>query len=307
MPRGPRPAPLPGEFDHLPFRVASALDAGTSDKRLRASDLDHSVRGVRAPMGTATSLHGRAAMFAARLPVEAFFSHETAAMLWKAPLPPRFEETGRLLHVTVPAGRRAPHADGLAGHSRVVADGDVVELHGIRISSPERMWCEFSRAVDVSDLVAVGDFLVHWRQPLTSITSLTERVLASGRLGHRTRLLTALPLLSERSESRPESLLRVILIRAGLPLPAINHPIVDTESGAAFRSDFAYPELRIALEYQGDYHRSKAQWRADMIRRRRLESQGWIVIEVNGDDLRHPAELIAQLRGALERRTRLFA
>lgn len=246
-------------------------------------------------------------MFAARLPPEAFYSHETAAILWQAPLPLRFSEPGRLLHVTVPSGRRAPHAEGLVGHSRMVRDGDVVDVRGLRLSAPERMWCEVSRALDLADLVAVGDFLLHRRSPLTDVESLTERVVASGRLGQRARLLAALPMLSDRSESRPESILRVVLIRAGLPRPSVNHEIVDTESGARLRADFAYSDLKIALEYQGDYHRSKAQWRADMIRRRKLEAQGWIVIEVNADDLRHPAELVAQLRDAIARRRRLFA
>lgn len=112
----------------------------------------------------------------------------------------------------------------------------------------------------------------------------------------------ALPLLNDRSESRPESWLRVILVHAGLPPASINHVIVDTESGKAHRTDLAFPKYKVLLEYQGDYHRGQKQWRNDMTRRARLEADGWIVMEINADDLRDPRELAGRIRTALRSR-----
>jgi len=68
------------------------------------------------------------------------------------------------------------------------------------------------------------------------------------------------------------------------------------------RPDFVFPKEKVAIEYQGDYHRTRAQWRADMTRRSRLEAQGCIVIEVNADDLRDPAELTQRILAILARR-----
>jgi very-short-patch-repair endonuclease len=72
------------------------------------------------------------------------------------------------------------------------------------------------------------------------------------------------------------------------------------DGGSAIRTDLAFTEYRVVLEYQGDYHRlSREQWRKDMTRRSRLESKNWIVIEINADDLRDPVELVARIETAL--------
>ena len=92
--------------------------------------------------------------------------------------------------------------------------------------------------------------------------------------------------------------------RAGLPEPTINHTLVDTETGKHLRPDFLFAEAKVILEYQGDYHRSRSQWRRDMTRRSRLEAQGWYVMEINADDLGDPVELVARIRSVLARRTR---
>jgi very-short-patch-repair endonuclease len=77
---------------------------------------------------------------------------------------------------------------------------------------------------------------------------------------------------------------------------------MDTEQGRLVRPDFAFEEYKTLVEYQGDYHRlTKAQWRKDMTRRSRLEAAGWIVLEINADDLRDPNELVARLAALLRR------
>lgn len=110
------------------------------------------------------------------------------------------------------------------------------------------------------------------------------------------------PPLNDRSESRPESWLRVIVVRAELPAPSINHVIVDAESGKRYRTDVAFSKYKVLLEYQGDYHRGRKQWRKDMTRCARLEANGWVVMEINGDDMRRPDELAERIRSVLRSR-----
>lgn len=51
-----------------------------------------------------------------------------------------------------------------------------------------------------------------------------------------------------------ESLLRAAILAAGLPEPTINSRVLDESGGWLARVDLAYPDRRIAIEYQGDHH-----------------------------------------------------
>ena len=160
------------------------------------------------------------------------------------------------------------------------------------------MWCELGAELALPDLVAVGDFLVHWRLPHTSIAALTSAVMRfPGRRG-RAALATAITLLNDRAESPQESRLRVILVQGGLREVVVNLRIATVE-GFEYRADLAFPEAQVLLEYQGDHHRAREQFRADMTRVSRLQAEGWQVIFINADDLRDPKELLRRVRRLL--------
>jgi very-short-patch-repair endonuclease len=70
------------------------------------------------------------------------------------------------------------------------------------------------------------------------------------------------------------------------------------------RIDLAYPELKVAIEYEGDGHRTdREQWRKDIQRQRHLESEGWIVIRLTQADLDTAELMIASIRRAIIART----
>ncbi|WP_161972413.1 DUF559 domain-containing protein [Glaciihabitans arcticus] len=240
-------------------------------------------------------------MFSSRLPTESLFSHSTAARLIGIPVPWWSERDARL-HVSVAAPRRAPHAAGIIGHRSRLTERDGVVMRGVRVTSPVRTWLDLASMVRFADLVAAGDYIIHWRLPLAERDELSRAVESFGRARGAINLRKALPLLSDRAESPPESELRVILAVAGLPSPDINHALVDTDTGRHLRPDFTFREHRVILEYQGDYHRTREQWRKDMTRRSKLEAEGWYVMEINADDLRSPEELVARVRTVLARR-----
>lgn len=294
--RGSLPGHLIG-VDPEPFAVVVALQHGLTRKQLRGRRFDRSVYGVRLAQPD-PSLLQRCRMFAMRLAPDVFFSHTTAAMLLGAPLP-LWAEHDRNIHITFPVGSRAPHANGVRGHELTVSPRDVQESRGLRLTSAARTWCDLATVLTLDDLVAVGDYFIHWRSPLCSREELafTAREFL-GRRGMK-NIRAALPALSDRSESRPESHLRLIFSRGNLPEPRVNYVIVNTESGSDFRTDFAFDEYKVLVEYQGDYHRTKEQWRKDMTRRSRLEAQHWFVIEINADDLRNPDELVGRVRSVL--------
>ncbi|MHC5796814.1 endonuclease domain-containing protein [Lacisediminihabitans sp. FW035] len=296
-----RAAALPPGLPAHGFTVGTARNFGIAPSRLRAGDLDNSVWGVRA-MNAPADLRGRCALLQLRIPERAFFSHSTAALLYGIPLPWASEHAGDL-HVAVPSPSRALSAIGVVGHRLAVMPTDVNVLSRLRVTSVTRTWTDLADQLAFEDLVAAGDFLIHWRQPLTTTTALEEAIrLRCGRRGSRA-LSRAVQRLNERAESPPESWLRLILEDAGFPPPHINREVTDHHGEFVARTDFIFEGLRLVLEYQGDYHRTtKGQWRADMTRRSKLEANGWRVMELNADDLKDPAELVARIRRLLAHR-----
>jgi very-short-patch-repair endonuclease len=286
-------APLPAPFSRQPFRRSEALNVGVSPGRLRGADLDHPFHGVLSVAPPATLL-ARCAAFQTRMSPSGFFSHSTAARIYRAPLPGRLESED-ILHVSQTS--RASNSAGIRGHQVHLEHGDVVNYRGVRMSSPARTFCDLAPMLSVPDLVAVGDYLIQWRLPLTSPQEISRAAHAyRGRRGLRT-MWAALPYLDERSESRRESILRVILVDARIGGFVANYWI--HTPAKRYRADLANPELKVAIEYQSNYHGDMKQFREDMTRKSRLRAAGWLVIEVNADDLNDPAELSARIRAEI--------
>jgi hypothetical protein len=96
------------------------------------------------------------------------------------------------------------------------------------------------------------------------------------------------------AESPPETRLRLLLDREGLPPPVAQFRVFD-ESGFIARVDFAYPELKVAIEYDGAWHGGRQAFLSDRRRLNRLVAAGWTVLHVTADDMRRPAQLAARV------------
>ncbi|MFN2614759.1 MAG: endonuclease domain-containing protein [Actinomycetota bacterium] len=103
----------------------------------------------------------------------------------------------------------------------------------------------------------------------------------------------------------PESVLETRLLRLmkvhRLPPPSLQHRVRAGSSVA--RVDFAYPELKLAIEADGYRHHSRpVDWERDRRRRNRLTEAGWHVVHVTWNDLvQRPEEVILQIRGMMRR------
>ncbi len=79
----------------------------------------------------------------------------------------------------------------------------------------------------------------------------------------------------------------------------------DDHGGWIGRPDLAYQDVKVALQYEGDVHRTNAKrWRADIARDEVLREHGWEVVRVTADDLRRPAKLCTRIGHAIERQRR---
>ena len=279
-----RRAPLPENLRGAPFRVSTALDAGVAAKRLRAADLDQPFHGVRRQRLSAASTFDDCISYSVRMHALAAFGSVTAAQLYGMPLPRAFESV-LPLHIVVPPGARAPRGAGVLGRTMRLADHDVRLWRGLRVTTPARTWCDLAAALTVDDLVAAGDYVIHWRQPLASHAELADAVDQHvGRRG-RGRIVEALNLLDDRAESPRESLVRLLLVRAGITGWVSNAVIRLPGVRATYRGDFVFPDARVIVEYQGGYHDDPQQRAADMTRMSRLTAHKWTVIEVGAADL----------------------
>ncbi|MEU8260894.1 hypothetical protein AB0C02_09780 [Micromonospora sp. NPDC048999] len=109
-------------------------------------------------------------------------------------------------------------------------------------------------------------------------------------------------LADARAESPAESALRVRLVLAGLPRPLAQHPVC-LLSGLVLHPDLAWPEFRVAVEYDGHWHADPDQLHRDRRRLNQLVTAGWLVLHVTSRRLHHefPA-VVREVRAALASR-----
>lgn len=248
-------------------------------------------RGARLAADAEQTLANLAAAYAQRMPPTQFFSHSTAALLNGVPLPLGLEGDRRL-HVSVFAGSPQPRVRGVIGHQVESSRTHTLVIGGITMTDAATTWCQLATQMGVDDLVAAGDFLItgkaplRGRGPVASIPMLDAAVARHRGSVGAGRLRVALPLIRRGPLSRRETLLRLRIIRAGLPEPQLNFEVHDPRLGSYVPMiDFAYPEYRVAIEYEGDHHRTPEQFRRDIRRYERLQDIGWLIVRVTAVDV----------------------
>jgi len=199
------------------------------------------------------------------------------------------------VELVVPPVSRFGAGAGLRVRRAHVPVSDTVRLGGFRCTSGVRTAVDIARLEPLLDAVPALDVLIATgvvdRSALTSATASLGRVRGA-RCAARAAALT-----DGRAESQPESRLRVLLALAGLP--ALPQFVVRDADGFIARVDLAYPEHRVAIEYDGAWHAEAGQLRRDRRRLNRLVAAGWTVLHVTAADLRTPDLLLAQVRAVL--------
>jgi hypothetical protein len=248
-------------------------------------------------------LLARCAAYASVAPRDARFSHTTAALLWGVPLPAT-ATSDDFLHLAVPPDGSLPRAKGVLGHRTTSLD--VRTVNGLPTVTPETMWLQLAAQLDLDDLIVAGDHLVRRRRPLSSIEELTSAVdRATGARACR-RARAALRDIRAGTDSPMESRMRLVIVRAGLAEPVIGHTVIDPDGYFVGTPDLAYPAERIAIEYEGDHHRSNPHvFREDIERREGFERIDWRVLRVTHDHIRQPWRLESRVRELLAHRRSL--
>lgn len=299
----PRPTPLPAELARRPFTVAEARARGLTHNRLSRGDLRTPFHGVRVPADLPQTLELDCAAAALVLPQVFAFSGVTAAQLCRLPLPWRTPE--RPLRIRVPAGAVVPALGGMdAGEGLLL--GQVHRLRGsgpqqgLPVVHPLHTWCELAPQLPFEDAVALGDAVRRrWAGEAAFAAAVAARAGTPGVVVLR-RLVGHIRF---KVDSPPETRLRLWLVGAGLPRPDCGQDVSDGWGGHLASPDLSWPDVKVAVEYDGDHHRTdRKQWRRDLQRRELLEQHGWKVLVITAEDMRHRADVVSRVRRVLRER-----
>lgn len=320
----PKLSPLPREFARGVFTVAAARGAGIPVGRLRRRDLAAPFHGVRAPRGGDDSATpdtidaqdaseywarmrelavARALSFHERLRPGVVFSHTTAAQLHGFYLPPRLAADLRV-HVATETESLRPRTRGVRHHLVPTGRVKVTKVDSLTATAPLDTWCMLAPLLTVDELITIGDQLVQRQSPLATVDDLHSAVRRhAGRHGVR-KLRVAVPSVRPRTDSPKETELRLLLVRAGLPEPSINAPVVDHAGNRIRLGDLVYERERILIEYDGALHRdNEVQFHKDVDDLERAMESGWRVIKVDKFMLRDRAQdIVSRTRAALRER-----
>lgn len=200
-------------------------------------------------------------------------------------------------HLLVPTGTHRPE------RKAVVAHHTKTEMHiwtvkdGLPVLHPVDHWLQMRGTDD--ELIEVADGLIRRQHPLITMDDFRRRLgELAGTSGARRgrRLLTW---VVPGTDSLYETKTRLILVRAGLPTPAVNFP-VPCRSGFTYPVDMGYPREKIAVEYDGAVHVGNTiQMENDAARRRDLQDEGWLVTTVTAKQLKAPTQLVHSVEEAL--------
>ena len=189
---------------------------------------------------------------------------------------------------------RPPH--GVLTRRYVLMDGETQTMDGRTVTTPERTAFDIGRRGAVRSAVVRLDALA--RATGFKVDDVLRLVKCHPRSPGLRRLETALQLVDAGAQSPRESYLRLLLIDAGLPCPQTQIPVLGVDGIPVAYLDLGWEDCRVAVEYDGEHHRTdRRQYVKDIRRLEMLERMGWIVVRVVAED--HPADIVRRVRAAL--------
>lgn len=202
-------------------------------------------------------------------------------------------------HVLVTHDVARPVRQGVVAHHTRAPRQLWRDVAGLPLLHPVDHWLQLRGATD-DELIEVGDGLLRRKQPLLTMPEVLARLNQLGSRPGVKRVRRLLRWVVPGTDSLYETRTRLALVRAGLPAPAVNLPVVARSSGRLFHVDLGYAEERVAVEYDGAVHvGDRRQMEVDANRRRLLQDEGWLIITVTADQLRHPEQVVRSVETAL--------
>lgn len=193
---------------------------------------------------------------------------------------------------------RRPPA-GIRTWSDQIAEDELQLVSGVPTTTAARTAFDIACRNSVGNAVAAVDALAR----ATRFNVADAQVLANRYKGHRNvrRARRALTLIDAGAESPRETWLRLLLIDAGYPRPQTQIPVYGEYGELVALLDLGWEDVKIALEYEGDHHRTdRRQFHRDIARYEALPDLGWITVRVTAEDM--PGGILRRVAAAWSRR-----
>jgi hypothetical protein len=208
------------------------------------------------------------------------------------------------IHVRVPYRRNVRAKPGIVVHQTRAVEADCEERDGLRLVTLDRAVADYlCRGRRHSAMAcaeqAIGAVPDDQREPFRALVGRQLDSLPDQRGCRQAWFL--LDLCHGLSESPAESWTLLNLVDGGLPVPVQQYRVFDISGNEIYRLDFAWPELRIAVEYDG-YEAHAGRRERDEIREADLRRRGWLVIRSDAADLKDPSRLVDAVRQAFRHR-----
>jgi len=285
------PAPFtPAQLASDVFRGSAVLGAGLlTRKQLRGATWRRLFHDVYVQRDVPVT-HELLARGAATLVPDAVVTGRSAAVLWGVDLAGPEDD----VEVTLAPGTHMLRINGLRTRRAVLDPAHVWRRRGVPTTSPEATAARLAADLAEDAAVAAVDQLIETKVvDLVAVRRHAEQLRGPG--AARARKVAALA--DGLAGSPQETRLRLLIGRSHLPTPVAQFTIRDSEG--VIRVDFAWPELKVAVEYDGLWHAENRQFAKDRHRLNRLRAAGWHVVFVTAAMLYEPERLVAMIADAL--------
>lgn len=277
------------EIGSEPFRGSAAVTAGLIGKSaLRGSRFVRLFPDVYVATDTVVDLRVRAVAGHVHSGGRGIVAGWAAAELLGASCAPPDAPA----EIVLPGSERRPRS-ALRVHRFRPLPGEVTRADGIEVTTPLRTAYDLARREPVIAAAAAVDALARVGR------FHPEEVLALARRHPGVRGTLRIPrvvaLADPRAESPAESRMRAAIVLAGLPTPALQHPV------GHYFLDLAYPEVSLGIEYDGRDHLTPGRARRDLRREAALARAGWDLLHIGGD-IATPREVAIRVWRALSER-----
>jgi hypothetical protein len=203
------------------------------------------------------------------------------------------------VEIAVP-DRRLRCADGVLVRRVLIREQDVDVRDGVRVTTPVRTAYDLARESPLVDAVVAADALAQVGRFSGGDLRAIETALGPHR-GCRSVDLVA-ELMDPAAESPMETRTRLVVVRAGLPRPVAQFRVLDGAGRFVARVDLAWPEWKVAVEYDGHDHALDDRRGRDVERIDALRRLGWFVVVVTSRQYATPGWIERRVREALGER-----
>lgn len=183
-----------------------------------------------------------------------------------------------------------------------LAAGETRPVAGMSVTTPARTAFDIGRRGPLGDAVArVDSLLAATRFAVDDVVAMAGEHVGARGLGQLRRVLD---LADAGAESPRETWLRLLLVGAGYPRPRTQIPVISPDGRRRYYLDMGWEERRLAVEYDGDHHRSDpVQFARDVRRLADVDELGWCLVRVVARSSRD--DVLRRVQRAWDRRSTL--